>query len=275
MVAGLFFAVTEDGKKNLEDTIMDWNPAVGIPLIVIGAAVLVLIYLFGRPKKPEQGERRVVRSAASGERVEPTFGDPDAVEGEPEQGELNVDMHAELDRLGAAVAEQHAETVDTGSAQRSNLGARPEQPIERIVTLYVAARAGDSLAGSDVVVAAEKAGLQFGDMGIFHRLVLGKKADGPVFSMANMVKPGSFDMTELDNVRTPGVILFMTLPGPLPALDAWEMLLPTAQRLAELLDAQVLDEGRNALGRQRIAHLRDELRAWDRQQERNQIRPGR
>jgi cell division protein ZipA len=105
--------------------------------------------------------------------------------------------------------------------------------------------------------------------------VLGKKADGPVFSMANMVKPGNFDMAQLDSVRTPGVTLFMTLPGPLPALDAWEMLLPTAQRLAELLDAQVLDEGRNALGRQRIAHIRDELRAWDRQQERNQIRPGR
>ena len=131
------------------------------------------------------------------------------------------------------------------------------------------------LAGPDVVVAAEKAGLEFGDMGIFHRLVLGKKADGPVFSMANMVKPGNFDMAQLDSVRTPGVTLFMTLPGPLPALDAWEMLLPTAQRLAELLDAQVLDEGRNALGRQRIAHIRDELRAWDRQQERNQIRPGR
>jgi cell division protein ZipA len=105
--------------------------------------------------------------------------------------------------------------------------------------------------------------------------VLGKKADGPVFSMANMVKPGHFDMARLDEVSTPGVTLFMTLPGPLPALDAWEMLLPTAQRLAELLDAQVLDEGRNALGRQRIAHIRDELRAWDRQQERQQIRPGR
>jgi cell division protein ZipA len=93
--------------------------------------------------------------------------------------------------------------------------------------------------------------------------------------MANMVKPGSFDMSRLDALQTPGVTLFMTLPGPLPALDAWEMLLPTAQRLAELLDATVLDEGRNALGRQRIAHLRDELRAWDRKQERNQIRPGR
>lgn len=254
---------------------MDWNPAVGIPLIVIGAVVLVLIYLFGRPTRPEQGERRPVRRSSSGDgaRVEPTFGDPESGDGQaPEQGELDVSLRAELDRLGGAVPDAFDEPAPPA---RSTVGARPERQIERIVTLYVAARAGESLAGADVVVAAEKAGLQFGDMGIFHRLVLGKKADGPVFSMANMVKPGSFDMAQLDNVHTPGVTLFMTLPGPLAALDAWEMMLPTAQRLAELLDAQVLDEGRNALGRQRIAHLRDELRAWDRQQERNQIRPGR
>jgi cell division protein ZipA len=37
--------------------------------------------------------------------------------------------------------------------------------------------------------------------------------------------------------------------------------------MAELLDGVLLDESRNALGRQRIQHLRDELRAWDRQQE--------
>lgn len=252
---------------------MNWNPSVGIPLIVLGAIALLLIYWFGRPKRPEQGERRVAKAPAGngGERVEPTFGDPDAPGG-PEQGELDVSLRAELERLGSTVAGDGATSVPV----RSNVGVRPSnRQIERIVTLFVAARAGETLAGSDVVVAAEKAGLTFGDMGIFHRLVLGKNAEGPVFSMANMVKPGNFDMTQLDAVRTPGVTLFMTLPGPLPALDAWEMLLPAAQRLAELLDAQVLDEGRNALGRQRIAHLRDELRAWDRQQERNQIRPGR
>jgi cell division protein ZipA len=251
---------------------MDWNPAVGIPLIVVGAFVLVLIYLFGRPKRPEQGERRTLRRNGENERVEPTFGDPGSV-AQPSQGELDVSMRGELDRLGAAVADRNYDTPR--ATPRAGVGQRPDRAIERIVTLYVAARAGDMLAGPDVVVAAEKAGLEFGDMGIFHRLVLGKKVDGPVFSMANMVKPGNFDMAQLESVNTPGVTLFMTLPGPLPALDAWEMLLPTAQRLAELLDAQVLDEDRNALGRQRIAHLRDELRAWDRQQERNQIRPGR
>ncbi|MEO5558413.1 MAG: cell division protein ZipA, partial [Dokdonella sp.] len=199
---------------------MNWNPAVGIPLILFGAFVLVLIYVFGRPRKPEQGERRVVRrNSESGGRVEPTLGDPDA-SGGPEQGELDVSMRAELDRLSSMKAEG---ALGRTAPPRSTVGARPDRQIERIVTLFVAARAGESMVGSDVVVAAEKAGMQFGDMGIFHRPVLGKVVEGPVFSMANMVKPGSFDMSQLDSVRTPGVTLFMTLPGPLPALDAWEM----------------------------------------------------
>jgi len=236
-----------------------------IIIAVVGVIALALIYIFGRPRKPGQGERRVAKRGED-ERIEPTLGDTPA---EPEQGELDVSLQSELDRLGR---DPGASTRKTPA--RSTLGTRPDRKIERIVTLFVATRSGEMLAGSDVVVAAEKAGLEFGDMGIFHRLVPGKSSEGPVFSMANMVKPGSFDMSKLDALQTPGVTLFMTLPGPLPALDAWEMLLPTAQRLAELLDANVLDEERNALGRQRIAHLRDELRAWDRQQERNQIRPG-
>lgn len=249
---------------------MDWNPAIGIPLILLGAVVLVLIYLFGRPKKPGQGQRHGKRAAA-GARVEPTLGDDEPPMEHPQQGELEMPSFGADAQDGVAPA-RHENPVRPSSS----VGARKsDRQIERIVTLYVAARPGELLAGSDIVVAAEKAGLEFGDMGIFHRLVIGKPADGPVFSMANMVRPGSFDMAELDSLRTPGLTLFITLPGPLPALDAWEMMLPTVQRLAELLDAQALDESRNTLGRQRIAHLRDELRAWDRQQERNEIRPGR
>ena len=79
-------------------------------------------------------------------------------------------------------------------------------------------------------------------------------------------------MARVGALRTPGVTFFMTLPGPIPALDSWDMMLPAAQRVAELLDAQVLDEEHNALGRQRIQHIREELRAYDRKQERNVIK---
>ena len=246
---------------------MSWNVSIGIPLAIAGAVILALIYFFGRPRKPDQGRRTPPQRDArdgerrDGERVDPTFGDV------PDQAELDSSRPRETEPAFAA-----PEREPPAEPARPSLGVRPEQPIERILTLFVAARSGATFNGPDLIVAAEKAGLTFGDMGIFHRLLPGKPQAGPVFSMANMVKPGNFDMRQIDSLQTPGLSFFMTLPGPLPALDAWDAMLPTAQRLAELLDGSVLDEERNALGRQGVAHIRDELRAYDRKQERAQIR---
>jgi cell division protein ZipA len=154
-------------------------------------------------------------------------------------------------------------------------GVRPSAEFDKIVSVFLVARAGQSIAGPDLVVAAEKAGLVYGHMNIFHRLVDNHPELGPIFSVANLVKPGHFDMATIKEMHTPAVNFFLTLPGPIPALDAWDTLLPTAQRMAELLDAVLLDEQRNALGRQRIANIRDEMRAYDRAREKQQIRPGR
>jgi cell division protein ZipA len=330
---------------------LDWNPWIGIPLAVVGVIVLILVWLFGEPKR-EQGKRRLAPEVATGERRDPTFGDPaeesdafDDAHGEridphfsatePEQGELDMGLRTELEKLNATLADDrhnslHAPKVSSTAAsiietlrapsqpdtaakterrsvplgpmnppppppdepafapapaapapapripQRSDLGKRPPQmPVERIVSLFVIARDTHPFNGADLIVAAEKAGLEYGDMGIYHRLVDGKRELGPIFSVANMLKPGSFDLTRLDALNTPGLSFFMALPGPVTALDAWDTMLPTAQRMAELLDGQVLDEERNALGRQRIAHIRDELRGWDREHDGGEIRFGR
>lgn len=245
-----------------------------IIIFVLGLIVLALIYLFGRPKKPGQGKRTLFQKQP-GVRVEPTLDGSVGLD-----DDITSPLHGEqLELLGAQEAALESLTLDTrgkGKSRRTArplVGVRPDSPIERIVTLFVCAREGTTIAGSDLVVAAEKSGLEFGDQGIFHRMVTGKSESGPIFSMANMVKPGSFDMATIEQLETPGLTLFMALPGPLSALDAWDTLLPTAQRLAELLDASLLDEKRGALGRQGIAHVRDELRAWDRRQESGQIRP--
>lgn len=241
-----------------------------IILAVAGVAILALIYFFGRPRRPGQGKRKLFQSEG-GERVEPSFGempDPDAV---PPQGELDVGIQDELDKLGATISAGRASAPPVRKGPLP--GVRPDtQAVERIVTLHVAARPGETIHGASLIVAAEKAGLVFGDKGIFHRLVAGRPEAGPIFSMANMIKPGSFDMREIDTLQSPGVTFFMALPGPVTALDGWDALLPTAQRMAELLGANVLDEERSVLGRQRIAHIRDELRAYDRKYESNQIK---
>jgi cell division protein ZipA len=353
-----------------------WNPAVGIPMLFVGIVVLVLIWLFGQPRK-EQGRRKPApeQPERGRERREPVFGgnEPEAQDDlsfsardnehfddrfeaqdapadlrdddandplfrpSPKQGELDVDLRAELERLGASLAGERKSAAQAPvdpeapapatqrpqrtepridldlpfdldepapprlaaaaptpppapapvpapapapvsppkAPPRSDLGRRPiNAPVERIVSLYVVAREGQRFQGSDLVVAAEKAGLEFGDMGIYHRLVDGHPEKGPIFSVANLVKPGNFDMSRVATMQTPGLSFFMALPGPVNALDAWDAMLPTAQRLAELLDGLVLDEERNALGRQRIAHIRDELRGWDRGHEGEEIKFG-
>ena len=168
------------------------------------------------------------------------------------------------DSWGEAPAQQEELALDAGATQ-GDLGKRASEQFDRIVSLYVAAKAGNKLRGQDIVVAAEKAGLTFGHMNVFHRLVDGKPELGPIFSVANIIKPGSFDMANIAELETPAIAFFLTLPAPVAALDAWETMEPAAQRMADLLDGVVLDEERNALGRQRIQHIRDELRAFDRQ----------
>ena len=232
-----------------------------VGILIAGLILVGAIVFFGRPRKAGQG-KRVPRAgfADGGLRSEPYFpGDAPAngSQGEPESASAT---QAEL------ALDDADEAADHGAAEAgSDVGKRTDVAFEKIVTLYLAARAGAKLHGPDIVVAAEKAGLVYGHMGVFHRLIDNHHDRGPVFSVANIMKPGSFDMATIQAMETPAIAFFLTLPSPVPALDAWETMLPTAQRMAELLDGVVLDESRNALGRQRIAHIRDDLRAWDRQ----------
>ncbi|APP85297.1 cell division protein ZipA [Xanthomonas hortorum pv. vitians] len=223
-----------------------------IGILIAGLLLVAAIFLFGRPKKSPQGRRVDKDDGQPRERREPVISGEPGVEGDPfkrtegaEQSELNLD--------------------DADAAGGNDVGKRPNQDFDKIVSLFVAAKAGQVLRGEDVVVAAEKTGLVFGHMNVFHRLVEGHPERGPIFSMASILKPGSFDMANIREMQTPAIAFFLTLPAPMTALDAWEKMLPTVQRMAELLDGVVLDDSRNALGRQRVAHIRDELRAYDRQ----------
>ena len=231
-----------------------------IGILVAGLVLLAAIWYFGTRPRKGQG-RRLPGEERNGEsgRMEPTLG-----------AQIERELADAPDHGSDAVVQSEMELLDgaVGSASpNSELGKRVSDDFDKIVTLYIAAKAGQVLRGPDIVVAAEKAGLTYGHMNVFHRLVESHPERGPIFSVANIRKPGSFEMGEIQALETPAIAFFLTLPAPVSALDAWDAMLPAAQRMAELLDGVVLDESRNALGRQRIAGLRDEMRAWDREHE--------
>ena len=162
---------------------------------------------------------------------------------------------------GAGPAQQEELALD--ARPQAELGKRVSDDFDRIVSLYVAAKAGSKLRGRDIVVAAE-GGPDLRAYGRVHRLVDGKPELGPIFSVANIIKPGSFDAARIAEVETPAIAFFLTLPAPCRPLDAWETMEPGAAhgRPARRRGA---GPGRNALGAPaHPAHPR-ELRHYDRQ----------
>ena len=233
-----------------------------IMLIGLGIVVLAAIYWFGRPKRVESGRR------------EPKMPWIDET-----QADLALDAEAPMFATHANDDQQHDRDVGyaqagAGDGRASNAepdlpvpGERHNRDFDLIISLHVMASGDGRISGGELVVAAEKASLVYGAQGLFHRLVDGRPEAGPIFSMINTVQPGRFELSRINELSSPGISLFMTLPCALSGLDAWDRMLPAAQRIAGLLHADVYDEEMNLLGRQRIASIRDQLRAYDRRHE--------
>lgn len=208
------------------------------------------------PRKADASRLRRAAEPEPGGRREPTI---DA----PAEPTVEADAPAEADdriepRWPGDEPEPGPET--DAPRPRTPVGAGGEPP--KVVTLYLRARGERLISGLTLLDSAIKAGLRFGEMKIFHRRHQG--GDKPVFSMANITRPGTFDPSGWNLFETPGVTLFLTLPGPVSALDAWDAMLATGQRLSELLEADLMDDSQCLLTRQRIAQIREEMREFDR-----------
>ncbi|MEQ8659473.1 MAG: cell division protein ZipA [Gammaproteobacteria bacterium] len=130
-------------------------------------------------------------------------------------------------------------------------------PDNGLINLYVRAREQRPFGGPELVRALNAVGMRYGDMAIFHHFGAGElKSDTPVFSAANMFEPGTFDLNKIEAFRTSGIVLFLQLPARLDGPVAFELLLGSAQRLAELTGGELFGTPQHPLDAHAIAALR-------------------
>ena len=80
-----------------------------------------------------------------------------------------------------------------------------------------------------------------------------------MFSIASMVEPGYFDPENINTYRTPGLILFLQLPGPIDGVLAFEKMHQMGEMLAKRLSGTLCDDKHNKITTQSITHTRDEI----------------
>lgn len=150
-----------------------------------------------------------------------------------EQGD--VDLYSDN-----SVREQLAQNSMQPAADVAPQAAEPQ-----MITLYVVAPEHQTFNGEFVVQSLEALGLQYGEYQIFHRhQLMGNSSSPVIFSVANMMQPGIFDLNKLQQFSTIGLVLFMHLPSEGNDIVNLKLLLKTAENLAQSLGGFVLNEQR-------------------------------
>ena len=184
---------------------------------------------------------------------------------DPTQRDLNTELEPEL-RLDAESAGRFASELAFSPAPEPPMPAA-DTAAERTLTvaLTVLAPAGQDFTGPTIQTAAEELELHLGGHGVFERFCGQPSADTvPVFSMAHLRKPGAFDSTRLAQLTTPGLLLFMTLPGPMEGSEALDLLVISADHLARNLGGHLGDAAHQRMTNAKLLHLREQVAEFER-----------
>lgn len=131
-------------------------------------------------------------------------------------------------------------------------------PGSLLIVLYIMSPKGHVFTGEGIHAVMTSAGLTHGEHKIYHYM----QDEFAVFSIANAIEPGFFDVTQLSKVSTPGLAVFLQLPGPVECRKAMDDLLSVSKRLADALSGELCDENRSVLTPQTISHLKDKIETY-------------
>ena len=242
--------IAETGRKETEHQVSE------------GAEVVSASGLGEQAKRFMKGKRS---KPISRKRQEPKFGDD----------QMRIDFDDSAAHTGSVEGAESAESANTSSQDSSmqnatdsnsrtqNQGAS-EQIEQEVLVLNVKAPENDPIAGAALLPMLLTLGFKFGDQDIFHRHV-NSNGKGPVlFSLANMFKPGIFDIDNLETFNTQGVSLFMILPIEGDPHQVFNMMHNAARKLADEFGGQVLDGRRSVLTKQGLQQYMEKIREFER-----------
>lgn len=216
-------------------------------LLIVGAVFVGGVYFWS--KRQLDDDRPA--NDSSYERTEPSLGPGEKSEVKQQGAVANAGDGSDQETRPAGKGRRTKKPASKGNTYQDLSGN------EKIISLRVSTKGGLLLNGLDIVKALMDAGLMHGSFQIFHRMA--KNTEVPVFSVASLLEPGTFDLSKLESMNTPGLTFFMVLPGELDGIGVFNDMLATARGIAERTNCELLDEKGGALTAQGAGYIRDEI----------------
>ncbi|MBE4599271.1 cell division protein ZipA [Vibrio navarrensis] len=201
---------------------------------------------------------------------DPLIGDPliddldnqDRKFAEPAQTVLNDEVEVTPSFSASEVNESYGEEPIVPSEQaepkQSAAQADPEPEME-VIVLNVHCAGEAPFVGTRLFDSMQQNGLIYGEMDIFHRHADLSGNGKVLFSVANMMHPGTLKHDDPATFTTKGISFFMTLPCYGDAEQNFKLMLKTAQQIADDLGGNVLDDHRNLMTPDRLAAYRRQI----------------
>ncbi len=186
----------------------------------------------------------------------------DSLDESPYASSMNASMRASAARTSNRSLRENQLSLDMPVEEERDPG------FSQVLVINVMARPNSVIYGDELLQVLLGAGLRFGDMSIFHRHA--DRKGGPVlFSVANALNPGTFDLNRISDFTTQGICFFMTLPNVANNMLAFEQMLATAKHAQQALDAELKDDNRSVMTAQTVEHYRQRIRDFELQQFKN------
>ena len=182
-----------------------------------------------------------------------------------QQGDLNLSAEPrEPDLFADSDDDFAAENTRSNGAAPASSSVKELPPAEEVLVISVISRDEGGFKGPALLQNILESGLRFGEMDIFHRHESMAGHGEVLFSMANAVKPGIFDLDDIDHFSTRAVSFFLGLPGPRHPKQAFDVMVAAARKLAHELNGELKDDQRSVLTAQTIEHYRQRIVEFER-----------
>ncbi|WIO73332.1 cell division protein ZipA [Porticoccaceae bacterium LTM1] len=187
---------------------------------------------------------------------------------EPQQNSLGLDepvpvLMNTIDQLEPE--SEQPETPVTSPQSRDTAGSDGKMADPgAVIVMHLRAPQDKPFCGERLLDGLMAANMRFGSMKIFHRHTESDGSGPVMFSMANSVEPGTFDLNTMGTITTPGVSFFIALDQVSNPSEAFGLMLESIGEVMKRVGGELKDDTRSAVTKQTVDHYWQRVREFER-----------